>query len=209
MPSTVDLPPHALERRNSPRHSKQPQINCRAPKSLRKTARFAARLLILCLGLCPLAYGQETGKPVAPLRAPTATGPLRRNTANPRYFTDGSGKAIYLTGSHTWSNLMDRGTLHPPQVPFDYPTYMKWMVARNFNFMRLWTAELTDSADTDDVDENVVAMPWKWMRTGPGYANDGGLKFDLAKFDQSYFDRMRGSDDHRGPKRHLCFHDAF
>ena len=37
---------------------------------------------------------------------------------------------------------MDRGTLRPPQVPFDYPAYMKWMVAHNFNFMRLWTAEL-------------------------------------------------------------------
>jgi hypothetical protein len=141
--------------------------------------------------LCALAYGQESGKTVAPLRAPAATGPLRRNPANSRYFTDGSGKAIYLTGSHTWSNLMDRGTLHPPQAPFDYPAYMQWMVAHNFNFMRLWTAELTDSGDTDDVDENVVAMPWKWMRTGPGNANDGGLKFDLSKFDQSYFDRMR------------------
>ena len=136
-------------------------------------------------------HAQERGEAPIHLRAQTATGPLRVNPANPRYFTDGSGKAIYLTGSHTWANLMDRGTLHPPQVPFDYAAYMKWMVAHNFNFMRLWTAELTDSADTDDVDENVVAMPWKWMRTGPGNANDGGLKFDLSKLDQSYFDRMR------------------
>ncbi len=29
-----------------------------------------------------------------------ATGPLRGSTANPRYFADGTGKAIYLTGSH-------------------------------------------------------------------------------------------------------------
>ena len=105
------------------------------------------------------------GKTLTPVRAQAATGPLRVNSANPRYFTDGSGKAVYLTGSHTWANLMDRGTLHPPQVPFDYPAYMKWMVAHNFNFMRLWTAELPDSADTNDVDENTVALPWKWLRT--------------------------------------------
>jgi hypothetical protein len=154
-------------------------------------ARLAVGLLVLNLNLCALAYGQDAGQPLAPLRAQTATGPLRANPANSRYFTDASGKAIYLTGSHTWSNLVDRGTLHPPQVPFDYPAYMKWMVAHNFNFMRLWTAELPDSGATDDVDENVVALPWKWLRTGPGYANDGGLKFDLTKFDQSYFDRMR------------------
>ena len=137
----------------------------------------------------PLVQGG--GRALTPVRAQAATGPLRANPANPRYFTDGSGKAIYLTGSHTWANLMDRGTLHPPQVPFDYPAYMKWMVAHNFNFMRLWTAELPDSADTNDVDENTVALPWKWLRTGPGRANDGGLKFDLTKLDQSYFDRMR------------------
>jgi hypothetical protein len=163
---------------------------------MKKTSHF----FVVAVSVIPIIFGQafpvtslgqNAGKALAPLRAQTATGPLRANSANPRYFTDGSGKAIYLTGSHTWSNLMDRGTLHPPQVPFDYPAYMKWMVAQNFNFMRLWTAELTDSADTDDVDENTVALPWKWLRTGPGQANDGGLKFDLSKFDQSYFDRMR------------------
>ena len=87
----------------------------------------------------PMHDAQESGKAPTHLRAQTATGPLRVNPANPRYFTDGSGKAIYLTGSHTWANLMDRGTLHPPQVPFDYPGYMKWMVTHNFNFMRLWS----------------------------------------------------------------------
>ena len=45
--------------------------------------------------------GQEPGKPLARVRAAIATGPLRTNPANPRYFTDGSGKAIYLTGSRT------------------------------------------------------------------------------------------------------------
>ncbi len=145
-------------------------------------------MLILCLTFSALSYGQEAGSPVQPQ---AATGPLRKNPANGRYFTDGSGKAIYLAGSHTWSNLLDRGTLHPPQVHFDYSAYMKWMVAHNFNFMRLWTAELPDSDDTDDPDENVVAPPYRWQRTGPGNANDGGLKFDLTQFDQRYFDRVR------------------
>ena len=157
-------------------------------------SRFVVGLLIPVVALCSPshAYAQaQNGKVLTPLRARTATGPLRPNPANGRYFTDDSGRAIYLTGSHTWANLMDRGTLHPPKVPFDYPAYMEWMVSHNFNFMRLWTAELTDSANTDDIYENTVALPWKWLRTGPGYANDGGLKFDLTKLDQNYFDRMR------------------
>ena len=39
--------------------------------------------------------------------ATPAAGPLRISTVNPRYFTDGSGKVVYLTGSHTWDNLQD------------------------------------------------------------------------------------------------------
>jgi len=135
---------------------------------------------------------QVPGKPLARVRAATATGPLRSNPANPRYFTDGSGKAIYLTGSHTWANLMDRGQLNPPGIAFDYAAYMKWMVDHNFNFMRLWTAELPDAGPGPDYSEgNFVAVPWKWLRTGPGVADDGGLKFDLSRLDQKYFAKMR------------------
>ena len=163
-----------------------------------KTRRTLVPFVVICIGtivgaifpvICP---AQEQGKPLAPLRAPIATGPLRVNPTNPRYFTDGSGKAIYLTGSHTWANLMDRGHLNPPGVAFDYAAYMKWMVHHNFNFMRLWTAELPDAGPGPDYAEgDFVALPWKWLRTGPGSASDGGLKFDLTKLDQKYFDKMR------------------
>jgi hypothetical protein len=36
-----------------------------------------------------------------------------------------------------------------------------------------------------------TVAPHPWMRTGPGLATDGGLKFDLTKFDQAYFERLR------------------
>src|SRR5574341_1523399 len=55
--------------------------------------------------------------PVQPLQAihsAQATGPLRVNPANPRYFTDGSGRAILLVGSHAWYNLQDSGWSDPP-----------------------------------------------------------------------------------------------
>jgi len=155
-------------------------------------AGFGAGTLILCLTFCALAFGQDAGKPLTKVRAQTATGPLRKNRTNGRYFTDDSGKAIYLAGSHTWANLLDRGQLNPPGVAFDYTAYMNWMVAHSFNFMRLWTAELPNAGPGPDYWEgNFVGLPWKWQRTGPGNATDGGLKFDFTKLDQSYFDRMR------------------
>ena len=56
-------------------------------------------------------HAQLTGTEKSPLSV--AAGPLRVHPENPRYFTDGSGKAIYLTGSHTWSNLQDQGMTGP------------------------------------------------------------------------------------------------
>lgn len=67
---------------------------------------------MLCLGLGAGAYGQDGGQPLTPVRAQTATGPLRANPANTRYFTDGSGKAIYLAGLHAWSNLTEMTSGH-------------------------------------------------------------------------------------------------
>ncbi len=148
--------------------------------------------ILLCMACSPLALGADEGTPLTPVRYPIASGPLRKNPANGRYFTDGSGKAIYLAGSHTWANMIDRGRLNPPGVAFDYAAYMKWMVDHNFNFMRLWTAELPNAGPGPDYSEGaIVALPWKWRRTGPGMATDGGPKFDLSKLDQNYFDRMR------------------
>jgi len=34
-------------------------------------------------------------------------GPLRKCASNRRYFTDESGEAIFLTGSHVWTSLQD------------------------------------------------------------------------------------------------------
>jgi hypothetical protein len=153
--------------------------------------RFATALLILSAISLALGCRRDASVPLTRVRSQTATGPLRVNPANRRYFTDASGKAVYLAGDHTWSNLIDRGTLSPPKVAFDYDRCINWMVSHNFNFMRLWTAELPDSGNTDDPYENFVGLPWKWSRTGPGYGDDGGLKFDLTRPDRDYYERTR------------------
>ena len=103
---------------------------------------------------------------------------------NPRYFTDGSGKAIYMTGSHTWSNLIDEDNNYPPDQWFDFNGYLDFMEDRNHNFIRMWTWELFKYW-TRYVEPNI------WQRTGPGNALDGNPKFDLTKFNQDYFNRMR------------------
>ena len=115
------------------------------------------------------------------------SGPLRVLHSNPRYFTDGTGKAIYLTGSHHWNNLQDSG-LEPIPI-FDYSAYLDRLQQYNHNLVRLWVSE--QAAWHSRTDEKVVHDPLPYRRRGPGTALDGGLKFDLTELSEAYFDRLR------------------
>lgn len=72
--------------------------------------------------------------------AAAAGGPLRVHPTNPCCFTDGtttsegSPKAIYLTGSHQWNNLQDSGRLGAPLTNrFDFDDYLKRLQGWNHN----------------------------------------------------------------------------
>ena len=114
-------------------------------------------------------------------------GPLRVHPTNPRYFTDNSGKAIYLTGSHTWANLQDIGL--PGGPPFPYDEYLDFLTRYHHNFMRLWMFEHPERASWTAAP--IVFDPLPWVRTGPGSAADGAPKFDLTVFNEAYFNRVR------------------
>ena len=134
--------------------------------------------------------GTYAGERLAAVRSSSASGPLRVLSGNPRYFTDGSGRAILLTGSHTWSNLQDNGGSDPPPV-FGYTAYLDFLQANNHNFFRLWTWEQSRwTLETADDNYWFNPMP-PFERPGPGNALDGKPRFDLTKLNQAYFDRMR------------------
>lgn len=116
-----------------------------------------------------------------------AKGPLKVHPSNPRYFTDGTGKAIYLVGSHTWSNFKDMGKTEPPPS-FDFEGYLDFLKKYNHNFIRLWTWELSTYTYDGEI---IYAQPFPWKRTGQKKALDGKPKFDLKQFNQAYFDRLR------------------
>jgi hypothetical protein len=133
-----------------------------------------------------------------------AAGPLRAQPVNPRYFTDGtinrdgSLRAIYLTGSHTWNSLQDIGFTDPPS-PFDFNAYLNFLEKHHHNFTRLWQWELPRWTDGHTALVRYSA-PQPWKRTGPGNALDGKLKFDLNQFDDEYFKRLRSRVDAAGKR---------
>jgi hypothetical protein len=130
------------------------------------------------------------------LRHPAA-GSLRVHPKNGRYFTDGSGKAVYLAGWNVWSNLQDgfgSGWEHGWGDRFDFDACLDDHVKNNLNYIRLWlyeTAKVTFPGGEYKGSSPDVPAPNPWRRTGPGKAADGAFKFDLTKYNQAYFDRLR------------------
>ncbi|HET9347488.1 MAG TPA: hypothetical protein VFO05_17470 [Candidatus Limnocylindrales bacterium] len=124
-------------------------------------------------------------------------GPLTVSARNPRYFThrdDGTGRAVYLTGSHIWNNLQDGmgpGADGPPEPePSDFSAYLRFLTERGHNFIRLWRWEQFRSQAAGG-NYHLDMSPQPWARTGPGDAKDGKPRFDLERFDDAFFARLR------------------
>jgi len=156
-------------------------------KPMRVTLSLAVVLGTALVAAWPMAVA---GADAESARDP-ARGPLRVHPENPRYFTDGTGRAVLLAGSHTWPSLVDMGPADPPPQ-FDFDAYLDFLEKHGHNFIRLWTWEHT-TWDTRGNREKRRhhCRPMPYARTGPGKALDGKLRFNLAKYDREYFGRLR------------------
>lgn len=106
----------------------------------------------------------------------------------------GTGRAVYLAGSHIWNNLHDGmgpgvDCSEEPER-FDFERYVDFLEERGHNFIRLWRWEQVHSQAAGG-DVHLCMVPQPWARTGPGEAKDGKPKFDLTRFDPGFFDRLR------------------
>jgi hypothetical protein len=137
--------------------------------------------MLACAAILPLAGAVLAG---------AAKGPLSVLASNPRYFTDGN-RAVFLSGSHTWNNFVE--IVRPPSKPnppIDFDEFLGFLEARKHNCFRLWAWESAAFFnDRGEILHRVDLLPFQ--RTGPGDALDGKAKFDLAKFNDAYFDRLR------------------
>jgi hypothetical protein len=140
-------------------------------------------------------YENEANAPPAA----AAAGPLVVSETNPRYFAVAAGDednrlAVYLTGSHVNNNFHDGSgpgaECAATPEPNDFRAYLGFLKERGHNFIRLWRWEQFESQVAGGA-FHFCMTPQPWPRTGPGTAKDGKPRFDLAKFDPAYFDRLR------------------
>jgi alpha-L-arabinofuranosidase len=139
-----------------------------------------AMMAAVCVSFSTALAGEGDGR--------MASGPLRVDPANPRYFADAQGKAVLLTGFHTWNDLQEMGADDPPK-PFDYDRYLDQLAKCGVNYIRLWRWEMPKYRYSED-DAPRYCSPQPWPRTGPGDARDGKPRFDLTRFDADYFGRL-------------------
>jgi Family of unknown function (DUF6298)/Putative collagen-binding domain of a collagenase len=150
--------------------------------------RFQFRLRTLMIGVTLVAIG-TSGAAAEP--APISE-PLKASKSR-NYFEDANATPLILCGSQTWNTLQDWGTNGTVQ-PLDFDAFVSMLKAHGHNFTLLWYTELPrfrGLPSTEKSPPDFTVAPHPWMRTGPGQATDGGSKFDLTKFNQEYFDRLR------------------
>src|SRR5216684_8525929 len=122
-----------------------------------------------------------------------AMGPLKQSTANPRYFVTPSGKAVLLSGSHTWDDFQDTSTSTSPAA-VDFTAYVNFLKSHGHSVTILWRKDLPTYCGWGAGGTwHIKQFPWK--RTGGSSGNqvasDGLPAFDLTQLDQTYFDRLR------------------
>ena len=117
-----------------------------------------------------------------------ATPPLALHPENPHYFLWRGQPTVLITSAEHYGAVVN--------LDFNYPAYLKELETRKLNLTRLFTGAYVEPPGAFNIARNTLAPePGKfiapWARSGePGYAN-GGNKFDLTKWDENYFERLR------------------
>jgi len=140
----------------------------------------------------------EWANPVISESHAAIMGPLRVHPTNPRYFMDGSGKAVRLAGHEIFVDLQDHSFgqqyTYNWQTKLNWDWYLNFIEERNFNYIRNWIYWSVE-------DGSPAVQPMMYARPGPGVAYDGLPKFDLNTFNQEFFDRMRSRIISAGKRR--------
>ena len=121
------------------------------------------------------------------LRAQSAQG-LRLLPANPHYLRyHGQPTILVGSGEHYGAVI---------NLDFDYRRYLQALAADGLNTTRLFTGAYVEKVGDFGIANNSLApaagrllLPWQRSQT-PGYAL-GGNKFDLTRWDDAYFARLR------------------
>jgi hypothetical protein len=117
-----------------------------------------------------------------------AQSPLGLCPQNPHYFLVRGKPTILITSAEHYGAVIN--------LDFDYVRYLDELQACGLNHTRLWVGTYREIGGSFAISDNTLApvagrylAPWARSQT-PGDC-DGGNKFDLTRWDEAYFTRLK------------------
>ena len=119
---------------------------------------------------------------------PAASGPLSLHPDNPHYFLWRGQPTVLITSGEHYGALLN--------LDFDYRKYFDTLAADGMRLSRVFSGAYVEPDGAFNIARNTLApLPGRfispWARSDQaGYAN-GGNRFDLARWDDAYFQRLK------------------
>lgn len=114
--------------------------------------------------------------------------PIRLHPENPHYFLWREQPTVLISSAEHYGAVLN--------LDFDYRKYLETLGRDGMNYTRVFSGAYVEPEGAFNIARNTLApLPGRficpWARSSqPGYAN-GGNKFDLSKWDDAYFERLR------------------
>jgi hypothetical protein len=119
---------------------------------------------------------------------PGKTDPIALHPVNPHYFVWRGKPAILITSGEHYGAVLN--------LDFDYRKYLDTLAADGMNYTRIFSGAYLEPQGAFNIERNTLApragrflAPWP-RSSEPGHP-DGGNKFDLSRWDDAYFARLK------------------
>ena len=143
------------------------------------------------VSILAVATAMSVSAPAAGARQPEqprAREAISLHPENPHYFLWRGRPTILITSAEHYGAVMN--------LDFDFRLYLNTLAAEGMNYTRLMSGAYVEPEGAFKITRNTLAprshrylAPWA-RSNQPGYAN-GGNKFDLSKWDEAYFKRLK------------------
>lgn len=171
------------------RRSRTPQSPSGKVTTVRRFApsSLAPAVTGLALGAVSLCVALRAGIPV-PAEAERSVRPLALNPSNPHYFQYRGKPAVLITSGEHYGAVLNQD--------FDFRRYLDELKRNRFNLTRTFSGVYMENPGAFNIKQNTLApLPGRllcpWARSSEaGYAG-GGAKFDLTRWDEAYFRRLK------------------
>ena len=114
--------------------------------------------------------------------------PISLNQENPHYFEYKNKPAVLITSAEHYGAVLN--------LDFDYKTYLDELHAKKLNLTRVFSGAYCEPPGAFNIGSNTLApapnrLIAPWARSDQAGYRNGGNKFDLNKWNENYFVRLK------------------